>query len=73
LVPAPELAASDRRTRRDRRRVSHRVPRVVAGLARFTREVGRAEQLAQVALERSPTDGVPDNTATAIVRAGRCR
>jgi RNA polymerase sigma factor (sigma-70 family) len=40
-------------------------PRLVAGLARLTREVGRAEELAQdalvVALERWPTDGVPDN------------
>ena len=40
-------------------------PRVVAGLARLTRDVGRVEELAQdalvVALERWPTDGVPDN------------
>ena len=40
-------------------------PRLVAGLARLTHEVGRAEELAQdalvVALERWPTDGVPDN------------
>ena len=40
-------------------------PRLVAALARLTREVGRAEELAQdalvVALERWPTDGVPDN------------
>ena len=40
-------------------------PRLVAGLARLTRDVGRAEELAQdalvVALERWPTDGVPDN------------
>jgi RNA polymerase sigma-70 factor (ECF subfamily) len=40
-------------------------PRLVARLARLTRDVGRAEELAQdalvVALERWPTDGVPDN------------
>jgi RNA polymerase sigma factor (sigma-70 family) len=40
-------------------------PRLVAALARLTHDVGRAEELAQdalvVALERWPTDGVPDN------------
>jgi predicted RNA polymerase sigma factor len=42
-------------------------PRLVAALARLTREVGRAEELAQdalvAALERWPTDGVPDTRA----------
>jgi len=40
-------------------------PHLVAGLARLTRDIGRAEELAQdalvVALERWPTDGVPEN------------
>jgi RNA polymerase sigma factor (sigma-70 family) len=40
-------------------------PRLVAELARITRDVGRAEELAGdalvVALERWPIDGVPDN------------
>ena len=39
------------------------LPRLVASLARFTRDVGRAEELAQdaivIALERWPTDGIP--------------
>jgi len=39
-------------------------PRLVGALARLTRDVGRTEELAQdalvVALERWPTDGVPD-------------
>jgi len=55
-------------------------PRLVAGLARLTREVGRAEELAQdalvVALERWSTDGVPDNPGawlmTTAKRQPRC-
>jgi RNA polymerase sigma factor (sigma-70 family) len=53
-------------------------PRLIAGLARMTGDVGRAEDLAQdalvAALERWPEQGVPDNpgawlTATAKHRA----
>jgi len=52
-------------------------PRLVARLARLTRDVGRAEELAQdavvVALERWPTDGVPDNPgAWLMTTAKRC-
>ena len=40
-------------------------PRLIAGLARFVRDVGLAEDLAQealvIALERWPEAGVPDN------------
>jgi RNA polymerase sigma-70 factor (ECF subfamily) len=40
-------------------------PRLIAGLARLTRDVGAAEELAHdalvAALEQWPTDGVPDN------------
>ncbi|HTI34562.1 MAG TPA: sigma factor, partial [Miltoncostaea sp.] len=40
-------------------------PRLIAGLARMTGDVGRAEDLAQdalvVALEKWPESGVPDN------------
>src|SRR6476469_659836 len=52
--------------------------RLIAGLARLVGDVGQAEDLAQdalvAALERWPTDGVPDNpgawlTATARHRA----
>ena len=53
-------------------------PRLIAGLARITRDIGLAEDLAQdalvAALEQWPRDGVPDNpgawlTATARHRA----
>ena len=52
-------------------------PRLVAGLARFTRAVGRAEELAQdalvVALERWPTDGVPDNPGAWLMTTAKRR
>jgi RNA polymerase sigma-70 factor (ECF subfamily) len=52
-------------------------PRLVAGLARFTREVGRAEELAQdalvAALERWPTDGVPDNPGAWLMTTAKRR
>jgi RNA polymerase sigma-70 factor, ECF subfamily len=52
-------------------------PRLVARLARLTREVGRAEELAQdalvVALERWPTDGVPDNPGAWLMTTAKRR
>jgi RNA polymerase sigma-70 factor, ECF subfamily len=52
-------------------------PRLVARLARLTREVGRAEELAQdalvVALERWPTDGVPENPGAWLMTTAKRR
>jgi len=52
-------------------------PRLVAGLARITHEVGRAEELAQdalvVALERWPTDGVPENPGAWLMTTAKRR
>ena len=52
-------------------------PRLVAGLVRLTREFGRAEELAQdalvVALERWPTDGVPDKPGAWLMTTAKRR
>jgi RNA polymerase sigma-70 factor, ECF subfamily len=52
-------------------------PRLVAGLARFTHDIGRAEELAQdalvVALERWPGDGVPDNPGAWLMTTAKRR
>jgi predicted RNA polymerase sigma factor len=52
-------------------------PRLVAGLARVARDVGRAEELAQdalvVALERWPTDGVPANPGAWLMTIAKRR
>ncbi|WP_432055072.1 RNA polymerase sigma factor [Streptomyces sp. bgisy022] len=52
-------------------------PRVVAGAARIVRDVGIAEELAQdalvAALERWPSDGVPDNPGAWLTTAARRR
>ena len=52
-------------------------PRLVAALARLTQDVGRAEELAQdalvVALERWPTDGVPDNPSAWLMTTAKRR
>lgn len=52
-------------------------PRLVAGLARLTREIGRAEELAQdalvVALERWPKGGVPDNPGAWLMTTAKRR
>jgi RNA polymerase sigma factor (sigma-70 family) len=52
-------------------------PRLIAGLARMTRDVGLAEDLAQealiVALERWPERGVPDNPAAWLTATAKRR
>jgi RNA polymerase sigma-70 factor (ECF subfamily) len=52
-------------------------PRLVASLARMTRDVGLAEELAQdamvVALERWPSDGMPDNPGAWLLSVARRR
>ena len=49
-------------------------PRLIAGLARLVRDVGRAEELAQeallTALERWPAAGVPDNPGAWLMADG---
>lgn len=69
----------------DRRDVRRRVdavwriesPRVVAGLARLTRDVGLAEDFAQdavvAAMEQWPVEGVPDNPGAWLLSVGRRR
>jgi RNA polymerase sigma factor (sigma-70 family) len=51
--------------------------RLIAGLARITRDVGLAEELAQdalvTALEQWPTTGVPDNPGAWLMHAGKNR
>jgi RNA polymerase sigma-70 factor (ECF subfamily) len=52
-------------------------PRLIAGLARMTRDVGAAEDLAQdalvAALEQWPRSGVPDNPGAWLMTAARRR
>jgi RNA polymerase sigma factor (sigma-70 family) len=52
-------------------------PKLIAGLARMTRDVGLAEELAQdaliVALERWPESGVPENPAAWLMAAAKNR
>ena len=52
-------------------------PRLIAGLARMLRDVGQAEDLAQealvVALERWPSDGVPDNPGAWLMTTAKRR
>jgi RNA polymerase sigma factor (sigma-70 family) len=51
--------------------------RLIAGLARFTRDVGRAEELAQdalvAALEQWPRSGVPDNPGAWLMATAKNR
>ena len=52
-------------------------PKLIAGLARMTRDVGQAEELAQdalvAALERWPETGVPDNPAAWLMATAKNR
>jgi RNA polymerase sigma factor (sigma-70 family) len=52
-------------------------PRLIAGLARMTRDVGRAEDLAQdalvAALETWPRDGVPENPGAWLMTTAKRR
>jgi RNA polymerase sigma factor (sigma-70 family) len=51
--------------------------RLIAGIARVTRDIGVAEELAQdalvAALERWPTDGIPDNPGAWLMTAAKRR
>src|SRR5437899_1148258 len=51
--------------------------RLIAGLARIVRDVGRAEELAQdalvTALERCPESGVPDNPGAWLMATAKHR
>jgi len=53
------------------------LPKLVAGLSRMLRDVGRAEELAQdamvVALERWPSEGVPDNPGAWLMTTAKRR
>jgi RNA polymerase sigma factor (sigma-70 family) len=52
-------------------------PRLIAGLARIVKDVGRAEELAQdalvVALERWPGSGIPDNPGAWLMATAKHR
>jgi RNA polymerase sigma-70 factor (ECF subfamily) len=75
-APAPELTASETHRAID---AVWRIesPRLIAGLARMVRDVGRAEDLAQdafvVALERWPESGVPDNPGAWLMATAKHR
>ena len=51
--------------------------RIIAGLARMVRDIGRAEELAQdallVALQRWPEQGIPDNPAAWLMTTAKNR
>lgn len=52
-------------------------PKIIGALARLTRDVGVAEELAQdalvAALEQWPRDGIPDNPAAWLMQTGKHR
>jgi len=52
-------------------------PKLIARLARMTRDVGQAEELAQdalvTALERWPADGMPDNPGAWLMQSAKHR
>src|SRR5438105_15543512 len=52
-------------------------PKLIAGLTRMVRDVGRAEDLAQdalvAALDRWPADGVPDNPGAWLMATAKRR
>ncbi|MDB4945059.1 MAG: polymerase subunit sigma-24 [Labilithrix sp.] len=52
-------------------------PRLIAGLMRLVKDVGRAEELAQdalvIALEKWPSEGVPDNPGAWLMTTARNR
>jgi len=52
-------------------------PKLIARLARITRDIGQAEELAQdalvAALERWPVDGIPDNPGAWLVQTAKHR
>ena len=52
-------------------------PRLIAGLARFTHDLGAAEDLAQdalvAALEQWPTQGIPDNPGAWLMTVAKRR
>jgi RNA polymerase sigma factor (sigma-70 family) len=52
-------------------------PRLIGGLVRFTRDLDRAEDLAQdalvIALEKWPTTGIPDNPGAWLMTAAKNR
>ena len=52
-------------------------PRIIAGLARIVRDVGRAEELAQdalvAALEQWPIEGVPNNPGAWLMATAKHR
>jgi RNA polymerase sigma factor (sigma-70 family) len=77
MPPEPGRASSDRARKTIEAVWRIEAAKIIAGLARMTRDVGLAEELAQdalmAALEQWPASGVPDNPGAWLMTAAKRR